>query len=183
MIDGRRIWIGCFPFPLPFKPIEGANRKRQQAGGDMCCSAAARCGAQELVMQQRGKCGVTHRAQVRRRSLRMLAEGGALLRRMARLGPTNGAVASYCNAPAAIFPARAPRRRLVNAINPPDRPRTGICVPQDRSRIGLTEQSPDWYWRRTSFQKDNGVASLGGPAHRQNRVLCSSMYPADRNSG
>jgi hypothetical protein len=42
MIDGRRIWIGCFPFPLPFKPIEGANRKRQQAGGDMCCSAAAR---------------------------------------------------------------------------------------------------------------------------------------------
>jgi hypothetical protein len=48
-------------------------------------------------MQQRGKCGVTLRAQVRRRSLRMLAEGGAVLRRMARLGPTNGAVASDCN--------------------------------------------------------------------------------------
>jgi hypothetical protein len=42
MIDGRRIWIGCFPFPLPFKPIEDGSRKRQQARGDMCCSAAAR---------------------------------------------------------------------------------------------------------------------------------------------
>jgi hypothetical protein len=55
------------------------------------------CGAQKLVMQQRGKCGVTLQAQVRRRSLGMLAEGGALLLRMDRLGPTSGAVASDCN--------------------------------------------------------------------------------------
>ena len=55
------------------------------------------CGTQKLVMQQRGKCGVILRAQIRRRSLRMLAEGGALLRRMARPGPSNGAVASDCN--------------------------------------------------------------------------------------
>jgi hypothetical protein len=55
------------------------------------------CGAQKLVMQQRGKYGATRQAQVPRRSLRMLAEGGALLRRMARPGPTNGAVASDCN--------------------------------------------------------------------------------------
>jgi hypothetical protein len=55
------------------------------------------CGAQKLVMQQRGKCGVTLQAQVRRRSLGMLADGGALLRRMERLGPTSGAVASDCN--------------------------------------------------------------------------------------
>jgi hypothetical protein len=34
------------------------------------------------------------------------------------------------NAPAAIIPGRAPRRRLVNAINPPDRPWTGICALQ-----------------------------------------------------
>jgi hypothetical protein len=55
------------------------------------------CGAQKLVIQQRGKCGVTLQAQVRRRSLGILAEGGASLCGMARLGPTNGAVASDCN--------------------------------------------------------------------------------------
>jgi hypothetical protein len=38
------------------------------------------------------------------------------------------------NAPAAIIPARAPRRRLVNAINSPDRPRTGICASQVDTR-------------------------------------------------
>jgi len=41
-----------------------------------------RCGAQKLVVQRRGKCGVTRQAQVRRRSFGMLAEGGALPRRM-----------------------------------------------------------------------------------------------------
>jgi len=56
-----------------------------------------RCGAQKLVMQQRGKCGVTRQAQVPRRSFGMLAEGGALPRRMELPGPTSGAVASDCN--------------------------------------------------------------------------------------
>jgi hypothetical protein len=56
-----------------------------------------RCGPQKLVMQQRGKCGVTRQAQVPRRSFGMLAEGGALPRRMELPGPTSGAVASDCN--------------------------------------------------------------------------------------
>jgi len=47
-------------------------------------------------MQQRGKCDVTRRAQVPRRSFGMLAEGGALPRRMELPGPTSGAVASDC---------------------------------------------------------------------------------------
>jgi hypothetical protein len=47
-------------------------------------------------MQQRGKCGVTRRAQVPRRSFGMLAEGGALPRHMELPGPTSGAVASDC---------------------------------------------------------------------------------------
>jgi hypothetical protein len=42
-------------------------------------------------MRQRGKCGVTRQAQVPRRSLGMLAEGGALPRRMELPGPTSGA--------------------------------------------------------------------------------------------
>jgi len=62
-----------------------------------CAYFVTPCGAQKLVMQQRVKCGVTLQAQVGRRSLGMLAEGGALLRRMERLGPTSGAVASDCN--------------------------------------------------------------------------------------
>jgi hypothetical protein len=56
-----------------------------------------RCGAQKLVMQQRGKCGVTRQAQVPRRSFGMLAEGGALPRRVELPGPKSGAVASDCN--------------------------------------------------------------------------------------
>jgi hypothetical protein len=57
----------------------------------------APCGAQKLVMQQCGKCGVTRQAQVPRRSFDILAEGGALPRRMGLPGPTSGAVASDCN--------------------------------------------------------------------------------------
>ena len=52
------------------------------------------CGAQELVMQQRGKCGVTRQAQVPRRSFGLLAEGRALPPRMEVPGPTSGAGAS-----------------------------------------------------------------------------------------
>jgi len=48
-------------------------------------------------MQQRGKCGVTRQAQIPRRSFGMLAEGGALPRRLELPGPTSGAVASDCN--------------------------------------------------------------------------------------
>ena len=51
------------------------------------------CRAQKPVMQQPGKCGVTRRAQVPRRSFGMLAEGGALPRRMERRwrsGPRGG---------------------------------------------------------------------------------------------
>jgi Helix-turn-helix domain len=55
------------------------------------------CGPQKLVMRQRGKCGVTRQAQVPRRSVGTLAEGGALPRRMELPGPTSGAVASDCN--------------------------------------------------------------------------------------
>jgi len=55
------------------------------------------CGAQKLVMQQRGKYGATRQAQVPRRSCDMLAEGRALPRRMELPGPTSGAGASDCN--------------------------------------------------------------------------------------
>jgi hypothetical protein len=57
----------------------------------------APCGAQKLVMRQCGKCGVTRQAQVPRRSFDILAEGGALPRRMELPCPTSGAVASDCN--------------------------------------------------------------------------------------
>jgi hypothetical protein len=57
------------------------------------------CGAQKLVMQQRGKCGVTRQAQVPRQSFGMLAEGRALPRRMELPGPTSGAGASDRNRP------------------------------------------------------------------------------------
>jgi hypothetical protein len=53
---------------------------------------------QKLVMQQRGKWGVTHRAQARRRSFGMLAEGGGALPPPSELlGPASGAVANDCN--------------------------------------------------------------------------------------
>jgi hypothetical protein len=57
----------------------------------------ATCRAQKLVMQRRGKCGVSRQAQVPRRSFGMLAEGGALPRRVELPGPKSGAVASDCN--------------------------------------------------------------------------------------
>jgi hypothetical protein len=82
----------------------GIQRLSDELVGDVRTVEVARvdvidsgCGAQKLVMRQRGKCGVTLQAQVRRRSLGMRAEGRALLRRMERLGPTSGAVASDCN--------------------------------------------------------------------------------------
>jgi hypothetical protein len=57
-----------------------------------------RCRSQKLVMQQRGKCGVTRQAQVPRQSFGMLAEGGGVLaRRTELIGPTSGAVGSDYN--------------------------------------------------------------------------------------
>jgi hypothetical protein len=55
------------------------------------------CRAQKRVMQQPGKYGVTHRAQVLRRSFDKLAAGEASPRRMELLGPASGAVANDCN--------------------------------------------------------------------------------------
>jgi len=69
-------------YPTPNECVAALNRLMAKAQHDATRQLDWRC-------QQRGKCGVTLRAQVRRPSLGMLAEGGALLRRMARLGPTN----------------------------------------------------------------------------------------------
>jgi hypothetical protein len=49
-------------------------------------------------MQQRGKCGLTLQAQVRRRSLGMHAEGGALLRRMEHAWPNERCITKLENA-------------------------------------------------------------------------------------
>ena len=54
------------------------------------------CRAQKFVMQQRDKYGVTHRAQVPRRSLDMRAAGEASPRRRELLGPASGVVANDC---------------------------------------------------------------------------------------
>jgi hypothetical protein len=70
---------------------------RADLGWAIVNSPVRRCGAQKLVMQQRGKCGVTHQAQVPRRSFGMLDEGRALPRRMELPGPTSGAGASDCS--------------------------------------------------------------------------------------
>jgi len=48
-------------------------------------------------MQQRGKYGVTHRAQVPRRSFDKLAAGEASPRRMELLGPASAVVANDCS--------------------------------------------------------------------------------------
>jgi len=74
------------------------------------------------------------------------------------------------NAPAAIIPARAPRRRLVNAINPPDRPRTGICAPHRDS----CRRRADKYagWRHTVVVAINSISRLDVSAADSSRPSC-----------
>jgi hypothetical protein len=55
------------------------------------------CRAQKPVMQRPGKCGVTRRPQVPRRSFDMLAEGESSPRRMELLGTASSAAANDCN--------------------------------------------------------------------------------------
>jgi hypothetical protein len=55
-----------------------------------------RCRAQKRVMQRPGKCGVTRRAQVPRRSFDKLAAGEASSRRVELFGPASDVVANDC---------------------------------------------------------------------------------------
>jgi hypothetical protein len=76
----------------PFVAFEGLFGPADVVQDETARSVPA--GRKKLVIQQRGKCGVTRQAQLPRRSFGKLAEGGALPRRMELPGPTSGAVAS-----------------------------------------------------------------------------------------
>src|SRR5262249_38775136 len=76
------------------------------------------------------------------------------------------------NAPAALIPARAPRRRLVNAINPPDRP-----DPYLRPTAGRREEC--WNHFALPAQRRSGLGGLWDDAARTTRCggACQAGEP------
>jgi hypothetical protein len=111
-----------------------------------------------------------HRPREMRRSRQLKAVGSGGSPDNSAFGLKIAPMAKISNrntcAPTAIIPARAPRRRLVNAINPPDRPRISICAPQGTA-VNLNSEPCDWVVRPTN----SGAGSRG----------CGILWPEQRS--
>jgi hypothetical protein len=92
-VEGKNLAIECRFANFRPELLPEAARDLVRLNMKVTFALTPECGVQKLVMQQRSKCGVTRQAQVPRGSFGMLAEGGALPRRMELPGPTSGALA------------------------------------------------------------------------------------------